>query len=300
MPLIYTSPQNMAKSKVAKLFRNGRSQAVRLPKEFRFEGDSVRVRQVEGGVLLEPVISDVRKWFAELDRLNTEPFFAGAATSQKLRAAGFFVEVFARHQCVHCANQRETSFGSHAIRKGTQFRIRGIRLFCRPLRTVVWNCQEYPPREQRATPREISLRPSQHLALSRRGRPNSRGNSRRNGSDWQACWRLRLIDRRSSIASQDDGRHGKHKGVWTYQESSIGGLDEGLICSEGSFVILCAQCYGKEETLAEPAQTAYWRSQLKLESSRMSPKRTNSSSRRTDSAPPRTLSSGNASGKHWP
>jgi len=33
----------MAKSGVAKLFRNGRSQAVRLPKEFRFEGDAVRV-----------------------------------------------------------------------------------------------------------------------------------------------------------------------------------------------------------------------------------------------------------------
>ncbi len=64
----------MAKSKVAKLFRNGRSQAVRLPKEFRFEGDRVRVRQVEGGVLLEPVISDVRKWFAELDRVSSEPF----------------------------------------------------------------------------------------------------------------------------------------------------------------------------------------------------------------------------------
>ena len=29
----------------AKLFKNGRSQAVRLPREFRFEGDRVRVRR---------------------------------------------------------------------------------------------------------------------------------------------------------------------------------------------------------------------------------------------------------------
>jgi len=36
----------MAKTGVAKLFRNGRSQAVRLPREFRFEGDRVRIRQV--------------------------------------------------------------------------------------------------------------------------------------------------------------------------------------------------------------------------------------------------------------
>ena len=60
--------------KVAKLFRNGRSQAVRLPREFRFQGDRVRVRQVAEGVLLEPLISDAPRWFAELDRLNSEPF----------------------------------------------------------------------------------------------------------------------------------------------------------------------------------------------------------------------------------
>jgi len=64
----------MPKRMIAKLFRNGRSQAVRLPKEFRFEGDRVRVRLVGEGVLLEPLISDVGKWFAELDRLRGEPF----------------------------------------------------------------------------------------------------------------------------------------------------------------------------------------------------------------------------------
>jgi len=64
----------MAKTGVAKLFRNGRSQAVRLPREFRFEGDRVRIRRVAEGVLLEPLISDAPRWFAELDRLNSEPF----------------------------------------------------------------------------------------------------------------------------------------------------------------------------------------------------------------------------------
>jgi antitoxin VapB len=58
----------------AKLFKNGRSQAVRLPREFRFEGDRVRVRRVGRGLLVEPVITDVSAWFAELDRLASEPF----------------------------------------------------------------------------------------------------------------------------------------------------------------------------------------------------------------------------------
>ncbi|MFY9691834.1 MAG: type II toxin-antitoxin system VapB family antitoxin [Candidatus Acidiferrales bacterium] len=64
----------MAKTGVAKIFRNGRSQAVRLPREFRFEGDEVRIRKVGDGVLLEPLIPDAKKWLAELERLNTEPF----------------------------------------------------------------------------------------------------------------------------------------------------------------------------------------------------------------------------------
>lgn len=58
----------MIETGIAKLFRNGRSQAVRLPLEFRFEGDSVRVRRVGQGVLLEPIITDPHEWFLEIDR----------------------------------------------------------------------------------------------------------------------------------------------------------------------------------------------------------------------------------------
>jgi antitoxin VapB len=65
----------MAETGIAKLFRNGRSQAVRLPREFRFEGSQVRVRRVGEGVLLEPLISDPQEWFAELDRLNDGSLF---------------------------------------------------------------------------------------------------------------------------------------------------------------------------------------------------------------------------------
>jgi len=42
----------------AKLFWTGRSQAVRLPKEFRFEGEEVRIRRHGDAVVLEPVASD--------------------------------------------------------------------------------------------------------------------------------------------------------------------------------------------------------------------------------------------------
>ena len=42
----------------AKIFWSGRSQAVRLPKEFRFSGDEVRVRRHGNAVILEPIPKD--------------------------------------------------------------------------------------------------------------------------------------------------------------------------------------------------------------------------------------------------
>lgn len=38
----------------AKLFQNGQSQAVRLPKDFRFEGDKVAIKRVGKAVVLLP------------------------------------------------------------------------------------------------------------------------------------------------------------------------------------------------------------------------------------------------------
>ena len=64
----------MSEIGIAKLFRNGRSQAVRLPREFRFEGNQVRVRRLADGVLLEPLITDADQWFAHLDRAREDQF----------------------------------------------------------------------------------------------------------------------------------------------------------------------------------------------------------------------------------
>jgi antitoxin VapB len=64
--------------KTAKIFQHGRSQAVRLPKEFRLPGTEVRVRRVGRGLLLEPIDApfDVKAWFAKLDEYLDEPFYA--------------------------------------------------------------------------------------------------------------------------------------------------------------------------------------------------------------------------------
>ncbi len=55
----------------AKLFKNGRSQAVRLPAEFRFEGDEVLIRRdpVTGDIILSPRSKTFEDWVKLRDRL---------------------------------------------------------------------------------------------------------------------------------------------------------------------------------------------------------------------------------------
>jgi antitoxin VapB len=57
---------------IAKLFRNGRSQAVRLPREFRFEGTEVCVRRdpETGDVILSPRRKSIKEFFERLDSLG--------------------------------------------------------------------------------------------------------------------------------------------------------------------------------------------------------------------------------------
>jgi antitoxin VapB len=62
----------------AKLFMHGRSQAVRLPKEFRLPGAEVRVSRVGHKVILEPIEEpkfDVDAWYARLDALGGAELF---------------------------------------------------------------------------------------------------------------------------------------------------------------------------------------------------------------------------------
>lgn len=57
----------------AKIFNNGNSQAVRLPKEFRFESKEVIIRKVANGVLLMPQDKNMwENWFDNLDKFSED------------------------------------------------------------------------------------------------------------------------------------------------------------------------------------------------------------------------------------
>ena len=55
----------------AKIFNNGNSQAVRLPKEFRFESKEIIIRKVANGVLLISQDKNTwENWFDNLDEFS--------------------------------------------------------------------------------------------------------------------------------------------------------------------------------------------------------------------------------------
>ncbi|MXW72571.1 MAG: AbrB/MazE/SpoVT family DNA-binding domain-containing protein [Gammaproteobacteria bacterium] len=70
-------------SDTAKIFWSGRSQAVRLPKEFRMNGDAVRIRRQGSAVILEPLVSDW-EWLDEIAGKFSSDFFAAGRDQPEL------------------------------------------------------------------------------------------------------------------------------------------------------------------------------------------------------------------------
>lgn len=71
--------------KTAKLFQNGQSQAVRLPKEFRFEGDEVFIKRSGNAVVLIPSNHSWDALFSSLDQFSDDFLSERAQPEQQSR-----------------------------------------------------------------------------------------------------------------------------------------------------------------------------------------------------------------------
>ncbi|MDM8525233.1 type II toxin-antitoxin system VapB family antitoxin [Desulfococcaceae bacterium HSG8] len=72
----------------AKLFKNGQSQAVRLPKEFRFEGREVYVRRMGRVVILVPKDDPWQEMADSLDKFSDD--FMSKRKQPKIQERNFF------------------------------------------------------------------------------------------------------------------------------------------------------------------------------------------------------------------
>jgi antitoxin VapB len=69
---VYIYKYILISMKTAKLFKNGQSQAVRLPKEFRLEGDSVFIQRLGDYVVLVPKHDPWRSMFAATEKFSDD------------------------------------------------------------------------------------------------------------------------------------------------------------------------------------------------------------------------------------
>lgn len=58
--------------KTARVFKNGRSQAIRLPKEFRFSGKDVFVKKMDNIVMLFPMDNPWVSLIGSLDKFSDD------------------------------------------------------------------------------------------------------------------------------------------------------------------------------------------------------------------------------------
>jgi len=83
--MIYTTRRwkELITMKTAKVFENGRSQAVRLPKECRFDADEVTVNKIGDIVLLIPKTNKWDSFLRAIDLFTDDFMLDGRADSLK-------------------------------------------------------------------------------------------------------------------------------------------------------------------------------------------------------------------------
>jgi antitoxin VapB len=69
----------------AKIFRNGQSQAVRLPKKFRFDGDTVFIKRQGAAIVLLPVKNSWDSLFNSLEKFTDDFMENRGQTEQQIR-----------------------------------------------------------------------------------------------------------------------------------------------------------------------------------------------------------------------
>ena len=91
----------------AKVFMNGRSQAVRLPKAFRFEGSEVYIKHTPQGVLIvpkEPSVWDT--WEASLHEHAEVPFVDGREQGEAQVREGWMSYLIDTNICIYLMKNR--------------------------------------------------------------------------------------------------------------------------------------------------------------------------------------------------
>jgi antitoxin VapB len=91
----------------AKLFENGRSQAVRLPKEYRFSGDDVFIKKIDDIVMLIPKEKVWDTFRESFHKFSSDLEFSRDQDLPQSRSGSVDHEIPIRYEYLYLPNQWE-------------------------------------------------------------------------------------------------------------------------------------------------------------------------------------------------
>ena len=103
------------KMKTAKLFQNGQSQAVRLPKEFRFEGAEVFIKKSGSAVVLIPLVNSWDSLIGSLDKFTKD--YMADRNQPRRQERRYLNETHARYQYLHRHHQAKAAARVEALQR---------------------------------------------------------------------------------------------------------------------------------------------------------------------------------------
>ena len=124
---------------IARLFKNGRSQAVRSPTAYRFEGTAARVSRRGRAVILEPIASDPLEWFSAIDALGIGDLLGGGRSQPHTSKRDVFNHARSRHECVHRSHQWLSSARTSALHRNARRACLHRNIADCDLRALVWS-----------------------------------------------------------------------------------------------------------------------------------------------------------------
>lgn len=86
--LVYTQ-EYILYMETAKLFKNGKSQAVRLPKKYRLPGDKVLIHKIGDAVILLPYDNPWQSWLESLSQFSADFMETRPQPEQQKREVSF-------------------------------------------------------------------------------------------------------------------------------------------------------------------------------------------------------------------
>ena len=101
----------------AKIFQNGRSQAVRLPKEFWLQSKEVKISKLGNKIILELIENSWEQWFESFKQFPDDSLANGREQRKNGIGMGLDAQLLTGYQCLHLPDKKTPAGRWHVFNK---------------------------------------------------------------------------------------------------------------------------------------------------------------------------------------